>query len=549
MSLLHSLRAFLNLTRAQAAREVGVLMDPANTPTAGPSNVIVVLLDSLNRHMLGSYGGTEFETPNLDRFSRQRATRFTGHVTGSLPCMPARHDILCGSLDFLWRPWGSIELWEEPITQSCAKRVSRRCWSPITRTCSRLAARTTTVILVDGNTCAGHEGDHWKTYLDPSWIGAPEMAVRPADWFYAKAFGTQIGAINRGVRSLAHLLSRGGGLSRSAHDARGSANGSLKRTPQHDRFMLFVDEFDPHEPFETPPPWRGRYDDQPWDGEAIIWPPYTAAGVSSGNLTEAEGRHIRDNYGSKLSMIDHWFGRLLDAVETRGLWDSTAIIVCTDHGHYLGEVRDGNDIWGKPMVPQFEPLGHTPLLIHWPGSPGGGTCSALTTNVDLYATLADIFQVSPGAQAHGVSLVLCSTGRRRLSATGLSAACGATGCRSPTGGTNTRALRERQLSVVDVVKSLVDDAAPGRLDDGPADSGQAGHAGLHAGLGDPRDSSTLRTWRRAADVGQRCSKRWPAPPVRPRRRSRRAAESVRRTRRTASPRDAPQRTRRAARTG
>ena len=47
---------------------------------------------------------------------RRRSTRFTRHVTGSLPCMPARHDILCGALDFLWRPWGSIELWEQPIT-------------------------------------------------------------------------------------------------------------------------------------------------------------------------------------------------------------------------------------------------------------------------------------------------------------------------------------------------------------------------------------------------------------------------------------------------
>ena len=33
-------------------------------------HVVVVLLDSLNRHMLGSYGGTEFDTPNLDRFAR-----------------------------------------------------------------------------------------------------------------------------------------------------------------------------------------------------------------------------------------------------------------------------------------------------------------------------------------------------------------------------------------------------------------------------------------------------------------------------------------------
>jgi arylsulfatase A-like enzyme len=76
----------------------------------------VILLDSLNRHMLGAYGGREFATPNLDRLAA-RSVRFTRHFTGSLPCMPARHDILCGALDFLWKPWGSIELWEDAITR------------------------------------------------------------------------------------------------------------------------------------------------------------------------------------------------------------------------------------------------------------------------------------------------------------------------------------------------------------------------------------------------------------------------------------------------
>ena len=80
-----------------------------------PRNAVVVLLDSLNRHMLGCYGGGEFDTPNLDRFAAQ-SVRFERHYVGSLPCMPARHDLLCGALDFLWKPWGSIELWEEPIT-------------------------------------------------------------------------------------------------------------------------------------------------------------------------------------------------------------------------------------------------------------------------------------------------------------------------------------------------------------------------------------------------------------------------------------------------
>ena len=57
-------------------------------------------------------------------------------------------------------------------------------------------------------------------------------------------------------------------------------------------------------------------------------------------------------------MIDHWFGRVLAALDNQGLWDSTAVVVCTDHGHYLGDVRGGDDLWGKPGVPQYEPLGH-----------------------------------------------------------------------------------------------------------------------------------------------------------------------------------------------
>jgi len=82
-----------------------------------PKNAIVVLLDSLNRHMLGSYGSREFATPHLDRFA-QRALRFEKHYAGALPCIPARHDILCGALDFLWKPWGSIEIWEQSIASA-----------------------------------------------------------------------------------------------------------------------------------------------------------------------------------------------------------------------------------------------------------------------------------------------------------------------------------------------------------------------------------------------------------------------------------------------
>ena len=390
----------------------------SDAPGGGPRNVVVVLLDSLNRHMLGSYGGSEFATPNLDRFAAQRATRFTRHVTGSLPCMPARHDILCGALDFLWKPWGSIELWERPITADLRD------------------AGVTTMLVTDHphlfesggenyhtdfggwDYVRGHEGDPWRTWLDPSWIGVPAPPAVTGDWFLRRRLGDAAPHVDRGYdrsRTFFRVEADFPGPRTMAAAADWLDGAATHHTDAP--WLLFVDEFDPHEPFDTPAAWTAMYETEPWKGERLIWPPYVIGGISDGHLSDAEARHIRNNYGAKLSMIDHWFGRLLDQLDSHDLWRDTAVIVCTDHGHYLGEQRnagliDGGsaggvrvDLWGKPMVPQFEPLGHAPLLIHWPGVAGGGTCDALTTAVDLHATLADVFGVQPAHRTHGVSLV------------------------------------------------------------------------------------------------------------------------------------------------
>jgi hypothetical protein len=182
---------------------------------------------------------------------------------------------------------------------------------------------------------------------------------------------------------------------------------SPERDPNQDRFFLFVDEFDPHEPFDTPATWANRYDDpsDPWTDPLLIWPPYARTPDEAG-LTDREARHIRANYGAKLSMIDAWLGRLVDVIDEHGLWDDTAVIVCTDHGHYLGE----RGIWGKPAVPLFGQMMHLPLLVCWPGlapERRGTTVDALTTSVDIYATIADVFDVAGDIEhrTHGRSLV------------------------------------------------------------------------------------------------------------------------------------------------
>ena len=228
-----------------------------------PNNVVFVLLDSLNRHALGAYGGTEWDTPNLDRFAKD-AIRFDNHHSGSLPCMPARHDLLCGAWDFPWKPWGSIEIWEEPLTDALRREgVATKLVSDHPHL-FETGGENYHVGFFAWEYVRGHEGDPWRTRPDPSWLGAPSFG---RGWL---PYDTSRG-----------WFKDGGGLPRPPDDvgdralaARGSAVQLRTRSgstalPDHvekyDRFLLFVDEFDPHEPFDTPEPYASMYDDR-WEG-------------------------------------------------------------------------------------------------------------------------------------------------------------------------------------------------------------------------------------------------------------------------------------------
>ena len=353
-----------------------------------PKKAVVILMDSLNRHMLSCYGGKEFATPNIDRFAA-RSVKFTNHRTGSLPCMPARHDILVGSMDFLWRPWGSIELWEKPITYHLRQKNIKTQLMTDHPHLFEVGGENYHTDFFSWDYTRGHESDPWKMGEDPSWMGAPAL---PAGKKYPQF-----------EEKLNYDLSRS--WFREEKDFPGpktmqAAADWLKEYGQkEDSFLLFVDEFDPHEPFDTPAPWANLYDPE-WEDELMIWPPYAIDGIKEGVLTERQGQHIRANYGSKLSMIDHWFGKVLDQLDSNDLWKDTLVILCTDHGHYLGE----KDLWGKPRVPQFETLGHTPLMIAAPNV-AASECNALTCNVDIHETLVDLFDVENDHQTHGESML------------------------------------------------------------------------------------------------------------------------------------------------
>lgn len=165
-------------------------------------------------------------------------------------------------------------------------------------------------------------------------------------------------------------------------------------------FCLFLDEFDPHEPFDPPDHYWRRYNPD-YIGEQVVWPSYGRTDY----LTPAELRQIRALYAGKLTMVDVWFGRLINHIERLGLLENTVVIVTTDHGHMLGE----HGIIGKPSSDisdsnLYQELAHIPLLVHVPGA-APGRRSQLIQPVDLLPTILEAEGLGVPADVQGHSLL------------------------------------------------------------------------------------------------------------------------------------------------
>ena len=359
-------------------------------------NVIFVTIDSLNRHFLRTYGQTvelEVDTPNLDRFA-QKAAVFDNHYAGSLPCMPARREYFAGVQEFLWRPWGPMEPFDTPAALAARQ------------------AGIVTQLVTDhfhyfqhGSSgyyedyqgfefVRGHEYDAWKTSpKDPDQTLLRQIkAYQPHRlWFQNHAqYARNVESFREEEDFFAPKV-----FSATAR--------WLEENRDWERWFLVVDSFDVHEPFHVPEPYASMYtDEDPNDPELVNWPYYGRVDEGQSRLTARQVDFVRSQYAGKLTMVDRWFGRMLDELDRLNLWDNTAVIVTTDHGHYLGDYG-----WmGKPFkAPLYDVLARTPLFAWYPGGTRNGErVSALTSAVDLYATMLEAMGLEVPEGSHSRSL-------------------------------------------------------------------------------------------------------------------------------------------------
>ncbi|MDF2654608.1 MAG: sulfatase [Bacillota bacterium] len=335
---------------------------------------IFILADSLNRRFLSCYDCCDRAetavTPNIDRLAK-RSMVFDNHWCGSAPCMPARRDIMTGRLNFLERPWGGIEPYDHTLPMLLAEN---NVYTHMETDHFHYAERGGENYWGHFTSWNLHRGtEHDTIFWGPDRGGIPK-SEKPVDFsgLYSHSYETS------------KALYAGDKEQYSTPRTFNAAAKWLEANHDSDNFMLWVEGFDPHEPFDVPEEYLKLYEgENPGPGDPY-WPDY----IPADNYTPEQIQYFRKRYKALVTMTDEYLGKILDVLDQHDLWKDTMVILTTDHGYMLGE----HGFMAKCYMPDYNEVFHIPLLTAAPGVKPG-RCSALTENIDIFPTMLETFGV------------------------------------------------------------------------------------------------------------------------------------------------------------
>jgi arylsulfatase A-like enzyme len=350
-------------------------------------NVVVIVADTFRRDHLGAYGNPFIRTPHLDAFARSSVV-FENHLLSSFPTMPARADFLTGTFSYTHMGW-------EPLPRhlmTLPEALSREGYL--------------TMGIVDTPFFIRNGFGYDRGFEDFVWVRGQGDDTRPHERADARSTWR-----SEEDRMVARTMSE--------------AERWLERHHKEERFFLYVDTWDPHEPWDAPEYYTSSYREG-YEGEQI-YPAYgkwQEAGLSRDDVDLAHA-----TYCGEVTMVDFWVGRLLAKLDALNLRDNTVVLFTSDHGFYFGEhgyfgkaewvhepeaslTEDSSvpdwlaESWLLTVErsPLYKELTNVPLMVRGPGLEPGRR-QAMTTAPDIAPTILELAGVDPPAPVRGESFL------------------------------------------------------------------------------------------------------------------------------------------------
>lgn len=173
--------------------------------------------------------------------------------------------------------------------------------------------------------------------------------------------------------------------------------------------FMYLHYSDPHSPYRPPPEQDRWLEFASEEARQVAIPPIGPPRLGE-RFSPAESEALVARYDAEIAFFDTHFGRLLDFLEQRGIYDEALIIFTADHGEEFAE--HGGWAHGHTL---YNELLHIPLIVKYPkgvATPGERR-EMLSGLIDVVPTIRDVMQATwPQSGFRGRSLLPADVGPR-----------------------------------------------------------------------------------------------------------------------------------------
>jgi arylsulfatase A-like enzyme len=382
--------AALSLPAAALARPLSNLAKGA--ADASRPNIIVMVFDAMTARNLSLYGYPRLTSPNFERFAH-RATVFHGYNSAGNYTVPGTASLLTGMY-----PWTHRALNHSGLVRR------------------DMLDRNIFTLLGNDYARTGFAQNGWASFILTQFKKDIDTYFSPAEFSLAsQIFGASFPDVNLAYRALDDFMFK---MEKSPSSLvfgsimRTALYDQVKRLPSKDYprglpvtgtypayFRLdelfaglvklfneqkspsfsYIHLFPPHGPYA---PLRQFYK-MFWNDN--YFPPSKPQHKLSDGFDERKVYVGRLSYDEYVATVDYEFGRFIDSLDAVGVLDNTYLIITSDHGELF---ERGDKEHDTPLL--YDPILHSPLLIHAPGQRTRKDVYAPVNSVDMLPTILQI---------------------------------------------------------------------------------------------------------------------------------------------------------------
>jgi arylsulfatase A-like enzyme len=330
-----------------------------------PPNIVFIVMDTARADHLSTHGWKRDTTPNLSRLAEDSVVyegahstapwTFPSHMSMFTGQLPARHGANWSTVD----AGGSSTLDEIIRTQFAHPSPSRLLPAQL-KEMGYATVGISNNPWVSARSGFGEGFDRlYAAWRRPKYPAVPDKkSAFPMDPMTAD------GRAGKSLKILDHHLSTDG---------------------LTDPFFLFFNFIDVHYPYLVPEDEALQFGGDAEQYEELRDPKRRKRAITlMAGVAEVDHEEIERFYDGSLRYLDRVIQQLIDWLVAEGRYDSTMIIVTSDHGDHLGE----NGRISHQLSVEEELL-HVPLMIKYPGGVGAGhrESNPFVSTVDIYATI------------------------------------------------------------------------------------------------------------------------------------------------------------------